>query len=278
MLTRLLGLLGAVSLLAACGTADSGGEVGTGDEQDLTATSGSFSLGLNALASVGGKARIHGVASEALDSARAFIPDDEVGFTKLAPKSFTSNFGPSEVVLFLNGRPAFFSVTTPVGGRFVGRGDLGVKMHLSSPVGIKVTSAAQSVLVNGVPMIRVKGTFGETLVAAKTSINGVDVAGVVSGKTWRFDYPLPFIGGVLANPKQIWILLTTAHDDFSGELDAALQVRKAALTTGDAYEVWPAPTCAPAILSCLQQPANATDTAACGDAFNVGPCWKQLHP
>jgi hypothetical protein len=30
------------------------------------------------------------------------------------------------------------------------------------------------------------------------------------------------------------------------------------------------------VLACLQMPANATDTSACGDAFNVAPCWGKI--
>jgi hypothetical protein len=279
MLARLLvlALLGSATLLTACASPDATVDPVTGDEADLTATLGTFSLGLNVLASTGGTARIHGIVNQPIESAMAFIPDDEVGSTKVAPKSFTSSFHAGELVVFLNGRPAFFNVATPTAS-FVGRGDLGVKMHIASPVGVKVTSAATSVLVNGVPYIRVKGTFTEALIAAKTSVNGMDVDGVVSGKTWRFDYPLSFMSGAIVNQNQIWILLTTAQDEFSGELDAGLQIKKNALTQGDPYQVWAAPTCAPAILDCIKKPANATDTAACGDAFNVAPCWKQLHP
>jgi hypothetical protein len=271
-----LALLGSLALLAACASPDDGTTV-TGDEADLTATSGTFSLSLNTLASTGGFARVHGLANQPLGSALAFIPDDEVGTTKLAPKSFTSSFRPNELVLFLGGRPAFFGVTTAT-QPYRARADLGVKMHISSPVGVKVTSSAESVVVGGVAYVRVKGTFGEPLVAAKTSVKGVDVDGVVSGKSWRFDYPLSFMADAIANKNQIWILLTTAYDDFSGELDATLQMKKTALTTEDPYVVWPAPTCAPTVLTCLQQPANAVDASACGDAFHVLPCWKQAHP
>lgn len=281
MFARLLALVGSVSLLAACGAADSTedpvGAPVTGDEADLSATSGTFKLSLNVLGSVGGVARVHGLANQPIESALAFIPDDEVGSTKLAPKSFTSSFHPGELLQFLNGRPAFFGVSTATEA-YVARGDLGVKMHITSPVGVKVISAADPVLVNGVAFIRVKGTFVEPLVSAKTSVNGVDVAGLVNGKSWRFDYPLSFMSGAIANQKQIAIVLTTSHEAFSGALDAGLRMKTAALTTDDPYVVWAAPTCAPAILTCIQTPANAVDTAACGDAFNVAPCWKQLHP
>jgi hypothetical protein len=279
MIARLLALslLGSVSLLAACGSPDSEVDPTTADEADLTATLGTFSLGINALASTGGVARVHGVVNQPIESAMAFIPDDEVGSTKVAPKSFTSSFHSNELVIFLNGRPAFFNVATPTAS-FVGRGDIGVKMNITAPVGVKVTSAADSVLVNGVAFVRVKGTFTEALTSAKTTVSGMDVAGVVSGKTWRFDYPLTFTSAAIANLTPINVVLTTATSSVSGQLAASLRIKKTALTQGDPYQVWAAPTCAPAVLDCIKIPANATDTAACGDAFNVAPCWKQLHP
>ena len=273
MLTRFLPVLGLASLLAGCAAPDSV----VGDEADLKATSGAFSLSLNVVPTQGGFARIHGLANQPLERAMAFIPDDEVGSTKLAPKSFTSSFRPSELILFLGGRPAFFGVSTSQQA-YTGRGDLGVRMAIDSLVGVDVTSAAESVLVGGVPFVRVKGRFVDPLVEAKTSVNGVDVAGVVSGKTWRLDYPLAFMADAIANEKQIWILLTTQHDEFSGELDASIRLKKVMLTTGDPYEVWAAPTCTPTVLSCIQKPANQVDTSACGSAFVVAPCWRQLHP
>jgi hypothetical protein len=277
MFARLLALAASVSLLAACGAAESEVDPVTGDEADLTATLGTFSLGLNALTSVGGQARIHGVVNQPIESARAFIPDDEVGSTKVAPKSFTSSFHPGELVLFLNGRPAFFSVGTPTDS-FVGRGDLGVTMHITSPAFAKVTLGADSVLENGIALIRVKGTFTSPLVSAKSSVNGVDLAGVVSGKSWRFDYPLTFVSAAIANQTPIGIQLTTTQGALSGVLVAGIHVEKNALTQDDPYEVWATPGCAPTVLDCIKKPANAVDTAACGDAFNVAPCWKQLHP
>ena len=277
MRARFLALVSSVSLLAACGAPDPTEDPAVADEADLTATLGGFSLGLNVLGSTGGQARVHGVVNQPIESAMAFIPDDEVGSTKVAPKSFTSSFHAGELQIFLNGRPAFFSVSTPTAA-FVGRGDLGVKMHLASPLGAKITSAATSVLVNGVPFVRVKGTFVDPLVSATTTVNGVSASGVVSGKTWRFDYPLGFMSGAIVNLTPISIALTTAQGAEAGQLGAAITVKKNALTQGDPYQVWAAPTCAPAVLDCIKQPTNAVDTAACGDAFNVAPCWKQLHP
>ncbi|MEP7122037.1 MAG: hypothetical protein ABJE95_14050 [Byssovorax sp.] len=277
MRARLLALFASISLLGACGAADPAEDPAVADEADLTATLGGFSLGLNALGSTGGQARIHGVVNQPIESARAFIPDDEVGSTKSAPKSFTSSFHPGELQIFLNGRPAFFSVATPT-ATFVGRGDLGVKMHLASPLGAKVTSAATSVLVNGVALVRVKGTFVDPLVSATTTVNGVAVSGIVSGTTWRFDYPIGFMASAIASLTPIAFTLTTAQGAQAGQLGAAIIVKKNALTQGDPYEVWAAPACVPSVLSCVQQPANAVDTAACGDAFHVAPCWKQLHP
>lgn len=269
-------LLASVVLLSAC---DLGaGDPTTGDEADLTAKSGGFQVSLNTLASSNGTARVHGLANVPLEGAFAFIPDDQIGTTKVAPKSFTSSFAPSELTIFLRGKPVFFSINTASTSHYDARGDLGVKMHIDSPVGVKVTSSAETVLVGGVPVVRVRGTFVDPLVEAKTSVDGVDVPGVVSGKSWRFDYPVAFMAKAIANKTQIWILLTTQFDDFSGELDASLRMKKVAITTDDPYVVWAPPACSPSILACIQEPANAVDTSACGVALDVAPCWKQLHP
>jgi hypothetical protein len=264
------------SLLVGCEPADFQSESITEEEADLSASSGGFSLALSITAPQGGLAHVHGRANQDLQSALAFIPDDEVGSTQVAGRAFTSSFGASDLPMFLTGKPVFFGLSTATQSDLTGRGDLTVKMHLSSPVGIRVSANAASVLVGGVAFVRVQGTFTEPLVAAKTQVGGQDLAGTVQGKKWTIDFPLSFMGDAIANQKPIWILLTTARDEFSANLDAALHVSKVSLTTSDPYAVWAAPACTPSVLACVT--AHGPDTAVCGNAFTVAPCWAQLHP
>lgn len=255
------------------------------DEQDLSVTSGAFKVSLNVLAPKGGVARVHGLANQPLERAFSFIPDDEVGSSDNAPKSFTSKWGPNEVPLFLGGRPAFFAITTTAGEHFVARGDLGVKAHVaSSSSGLKVSLHAQSVVVGGAPFVRLKGSFGSALASGTATIEGVSTPLVVTGKTWRLDAPNMPLGAVIAKKSLVPVslvpasLATTAGSTVTGQLTIELEMRDIDITTGDAYETWPAPSCAPDILACLQDPANAVDASACGDAFHVMPCWKTAHP
>ncbi|MFO0619144.1 MAG: hypothetical protein U0414_41530 [Polyangiaceae bacterium] len=250
------------------------------DEQDLSATIGAFKVSLNVLAPKDGVARVHGVVNQGIERAFAFIPDDEVGSTDDAPKSFTSKFGPSETGLFLGGRPAFFAITTTAGEHFVARGDLGVKAHVaSSSAGLKVSLHAQSVVVGGAAFQRFKGTYTEALTAASATIAGAANAGVTSAKTWRIDVPIQPLGGIIAKKTPVEMTVTTASGaTVKGTLTIELETRAIDITDGDAYETWPAPACDATVLACLQQPANVTDASACGDAFHVLPCWKTAHP
>lgn len=252
----------------------------TADEQDLSATVDGFKVSLNVLAPKDGVARVHGVLSEPIERAFAFIPDDEVGSTDDAPKSFTSKFGPNETTLFLGGRPAFFAITTDDGDHYAARGDLGVKAHVASTAsGLKVSLHARSVVVSGAPFVRFKGTYTEALSAASATIAGADTAGVTSAKTWRIDVPIQPLGGIIAKKTPVDMTVTTAAGaTITGQLTIELEVRSVDVTTGDAYEVWPAPQCESAVLTCLQKPENAVDASACGDAFHVMPCWKTAHP
>ena len=53
----------------------------------------------------------------------------------------------------------------------------------------------------------------------------------------------------------------------------AVRVAELALTSGDAYEVWPTPACQPETCACIQaQPAGTTDFAACGSYRQVSRC------
>lgn len=272
----LVGLFASALLLTGC-------EVDTpttADEQDLSATVDDFKVSLNVLAPKDGVARIHGVLSEPIERAFAFIPDDEVGSTDDAPKSFTSKFGPSESALFLGGRPAFFAITTADGDRYAARGDLGVKAHVvSATTGLKVSLHATSVVVGGAAFVRLKGTFTSALTAASATVAGAPVTGVTSGKSWRIDVPNQPLGSILAKKTPVDMTVTPSSGAaVSGVLTLEFEVRDVDVTTGDAYETWPAPKCEADVLTCLQQPANAVDASACGDAFHVLPCWKTAHP
>lgn len=265
-------IVAAVAAFTAC----DGSDTVTGDEADLSATSGSFKVSINALSGQNGVARVHGLANQGLEHTLAFIPDDEIGSTHDSPKSFITSFHGSELRQFFNGRPAFFGMSTSAGEHYTARADLAVKLHVASPASIKVTTTSSSVLVGGVSLIRVKGIYSKTLTGAKATVDGADLAGTVSGKSWSFDYPIPFMSDVVANETPLAITLTTASGHVSGKLDATLKVDAIELTTDDAYDVWPTPSCDPDILSCIQMPANAVDTSACGDAWNVAPCWNQI--
>jgi hypothetical protein len=252
----------------------------TADEQDLSATLDGFKVSLNVLAPKDGVARVHGVLNQGIERAFAFIPDDEVGSTDDAPKSFTSKFGPNETALFLGGRPAFFAITTLAGEGFVARGDLGVKAHVtSSSAGLKVSLHASSVVVNGAALVRFKGTYTEALSAVSATIGGAATTGVTSSKTWRVDVPIQPLGGIIAKRTPVDVAVKTAAGvTVNGALTIELEMRDIDVTSGDAYETWPAPGCDATVLACLQQPANAVDASACGDAFHVMPCWKTAHP
>jgi hypothetical protein len=61
------------------------------------------------------------------------------------------------------------------------------------------------------------------------------------------------------------------------EARMALVVSRLGLTTGDAYQVWPAPTCTHAVRDCLTAlPAGTLDLASCGEAPQVDACTGQL--
>ena len=52
-----------------------------------------------------------------------------------------------------------------------------------------------------------------------------------------------------------------------------LAIKALAITTGDAYETWPPPTCTAATQACLAAlPAGTTDLSSCGEAVLVRAC------
>ena len=55
-----------------------------------------------------------------------------------------------------------------------------------------------------------------------------------------------------------------------------LSIKKLGVTTGDAYEVWPRPTCEASTRACLAAlPAGTTDLGACGEYLEVQACAGQ---
>ncbi len=52
-----------------------------------------------------------------------------------------------------------------------------------------------------------------------------------------------------------------------------LAIKSLAITTGDAYDTWPPPTCTPEVQACLAAlPAGTTDLSSCGEAVMVRAC------
>ena len=149
---------------------------------------------------------------------------------------------------------------------------------------LRAMQAIKLVVVGGAPFVRFKGSFGplagaETLASGSATVEGVATPLTVSGKTWRLDAPIMPLGSIIAQKTLVPVSLTTsAGAAISGKLTIELEMRAIDITTGDAYETWPAPKCEPDVLACLQTPANAVDASACGDAFHVLPCWKTAHP
>ncbi len=268
------------SLTGCAASTATSDESASASEADVRASSGGFRLTLASSGPSAGRYGFTGNANQSLDGAFAFVPDDEVGTTTFAAQHFTTTFAATELHAFAKGQPIFFSVDPAGPASFAARADVRVAPVPSHGTGFQLDPTFQVFIVGGAEMVRVSGSFTSRLVGATAAFIGPDPkpswTGVVHGSTFHVDVPLDRVAVAVVGAAKLGIVVGTRYDDFSFAFTPTMKVTRLALTTGDAYQVWPSPTCDAAILACLRAPANAVDTSACGDAFHVQGCLT--HP
>jgi hypothetical protein len=226
---------------------------------------------------------LRGKTSRTLTGGNGFVFDDPYGdFAQVSPRVFELSWPASTARSLADGVDQFigldFAHSSPahLTGRVVVRPRAGSFTGSSK---IYLTAELTPVVVAGVTYYRLSGHSTTANTDVQVRVDGYPERGVVT----RFDdthFAIDF-------PAQRAIDLTAGQDldvlaffsDGGVEKHArlALSVKKLGLTAGDAYDVWPVPSCTSAVKACLLAlPGDAEDTGSCGDARTVTPCRGQV--
>jgi hypothetical protein len=268
-------------LLLACAPADESVELGR-VESTLTARRDAFTLSVRTSVSADGIS-ISGRASSALEFARAFVPDDEIGTTTVEGQRFVTVLPLSELTGRLLGSPLFLSMRTVDGHQEFARLDLELDLPASCATSrMRFSPGSANVLIDGVPMVRFAGTTSLQGARPSARIGASDEgpvwSGHRSGARFWIDVPVDLAATAALTETPIRFTVQSGATRSSRSCVARPIPRALALTLDDPYDVWPIPLCDEALKSCLARRSHQSDTSACGDTFTVSTCGPRPLP
>ena len=270
---------------------DSGEETGVSASAaavtKLYASEGDLELAFDTLGTFedrdGGRALIlHATANRYLESVFTFVPDDLFGEAHIISERRL------EVVLHeghelntvLSGLPLFVAVNTFTGSpnRYTAKIVVAPRFYdFRGATAINIEEKVEPVyVVNGTDHLSYRG--GVTALTSSLTVTAPDGAPTVTSvdaDSFRLDWSYTSLHQAI-DPHTVPLNFTAALPGGTTALKTSRLVARVvslALTSGDAYDVWPTPDCQPAVYSCIHaQPTGATDFAACGSYRQVTRC------
>ncbi|MFT3770368.1 MAG: hypothetical protein QM820_33490 [Minicystis sp.] len=290
---RALSLVSLVALAApACAAPDlPAEETGTADAAAtatrIYASEGALDLSFETLGTFedrdGGRALvIRGTANRYLESVFSFVPDDPFCQANIISErrfEVVCQVG-YELNSVLSGLPLFVSINTFTGtpNRYTAKIDVSQRFYdfLGSSA-IFIDEVVQPrYVVNGIDNISYVGSvdaLANTMTV--TAPDGAPAVTRVDADTFRLDWSYSSLHAAI-DPHTDYLTFTaglTSGTTAKKTTRLVARVVGLALTSGDAYEVWPTPDCEPAVYSCYHgQPAGTTDFSACGTYRQVQRC------
>ncbi|WP_233261876.1 hypothetical protein [Vitiosangium sp. GDMCC 1.1324] len=225
---------------------------------------------------------LHGTANRYLEHVFSFVPDDGFGQANIiSERRF-------EVVLHegyelntvLSGLPLFVSVNTFTGtpNRYTARIVVSPRFYdFQGSDSIWIEEAvAPYYVVNGTDNLVYRGSanaLADSLTV--TAPDGAPAVSRVDADSFRLDWSYTALHQAI-DPHTVPLTFSaalTGGGTVQKTSRLVARVTELALTSGDAYEVWPTPGCQSATSACIQaQPAGTTDFAACGSYRQVLHC------
>lgn len=277
---KVLGVL----LLAGCSIDVAGAlEPQRSTEQSLSARNDELSLSLTVREVRAEGLVLEGRVNTELDGARAFVPDDEIGVTTLSTRGFTTVLPLAEVAARLSGSPLLIGVHTRAGAQHFARVSLALTLPSSCKVpGVSFDRPFSSVLLDGVPMVRLRGHATTPGLRSHAWLGGSEEAprwkGRRAGQLFWLDLPLDMMTSALLAPAQLHVSFDTGDRERAKTCTPSVTVRALELTEDDPYDVWPAPSCSGALAQCLARDVHTHDTSACGEPYVVQACGPRPLP
>lgn len=125
------------------------------------------------------------------------------------------------------------------------------------------------VVSGGRTVLRVRGSATENILEVRAEI-GPDLieSKITDARHFAIDLPLDRAIPFLHSGADLEVSVRTATGNRIKRGKMVLVVKKLGLTTGDAYDVWPAQTCEDEVRACLA----SSPSDACGEAIEVNAC------
>ncbi|APR78182.1 Hypothetical protein A7982_03529 [Minicystis rosea] len=225
---------------------------------------------------------LHATANRYLESVYSFIPDDLFGEAHIISErrlEVVIHEG-YELNTLLSGMPLFVAVNTFTGtpNHYTARVDIAARFYDflgSSSIFIDEKVDPYYVL-NGSDNLVYRGSVDA--LATQMTVTAPDGAPTVAqadADTFRLDWPYAGLHDAIDPHTQYLTFTAALNSGVTAKKTTRLVARVVglALTSGDAYDVWPAPVCQPDVYTCYHaQPAGTTDFSACGSYREVLAC------
>ncbi len=245
------------------------------DAPDPSVRAGDTTLSVaRAVARRGDTFVLRGKTTRTLTGGNAFVNDDPYGaFAQVSPRVFEVAWQASEIRSLADGVDQF--VALDFGSRHL-TAHVVVRPRVGSLTGsskVYVTAELTPVVVDGLVYYRLAGHTTEANSAISLRVDDREERGVVTrldGRAFVIDLPASRAIELTAG-QDLDVLASFPSGGVQKHMKLGLAVKKLGMTTGDAYAVWPRPTCTAA--ACLAGlPGDGGDTGACGDAVHVLAC------
>ncbi|HEY4178904.1 MAG TPA: hypothetical protein VGM90_18785 [Kofleriaceae bacterium] len=222
---------------------------------------------------------LHGRASRNLTYGNAFIADDPFGdFEQKTARTFEVTWSDDYALMLTSGTNQFvgveFTHSSSRPDNLTARVQLRPRVLSSSGSSkIYVTAELTPVVVSGETVWRLK---------AKTTVPNVGVVANSGARTYAAtgdqNVTIDLQKDQLFSKEPLVITATLANGTtVQRRISLGLSVKRFGLTTADAYDTWPQPTCTTARTTCLRALGDsALDTASCGEALDVLACQGQV--
>ena len=219
---------------------------------------------------------LRGKTSRTISAGNAFVNDDPYGaFSQISPRVFEVAWQADEVRSLADGVDQFVALdfgARHLAARVVVRPRVG---SLTGSSKIYVTAELTPVVVDGLVYYRLAGHTTDANSAVQFRAGDVEERGVVTrldDKAFVVDLPAQRALELTAG-QDLEVLAFFPTGGVQKHMTLGLTVKKLGMTTGDAYETWPRPSCTAALKTCLGGLAgDGGDTGACGDAVHVLAC------
>lgn len=222
---------------------------------------------------------LRGKTSRNLEGGNAYIADDPFGdFVSNTPRTFEVSWSADYVQMLMDGTNQFIGLSLKHSN---GKADsvtarVQVRPRVVSSSGsskIYITAELTPVVMSGQIVYRLK---------AKTTVPNLGVVATSGVRTYTANgdqnFTIDLSRDQLFAKEPLVISATLVNGTaVQRRVSLGMSIKRFGLTTADAYDTWPHPTCVASRKTCLQGLGDsALDTGSCGEALDVLACQGQV--